>query len=105
MTINSFVSQYELHDSLLDKVTVDTESQKVILLVDFCYWMQKGYTNQQPETGMVNIIFNDATFINGPIGECNSFSILRCIASSNGVLIVLLDDDTDEYFELTIAAT
>ena len=48
MTIKDFISNYKLHDSLVENITQNTETSELILSIDFCYWMQGNYNNEEP---------------------------------------------------------
>jgi len=73
MFIKDFLSTHELHDSLLTEVVVNED--RIELTIDFCYWMQNGYQETEPETGIIHLCFSDISEYNGPIGEIDDFSI------------------------------
>lgn len=90
MYIEDFLSTYELHDSLLTKVAVNGSTLE--LTIDFCYWMQDGYQESDPETGTINLSFVRISEYSGPSGDINEFSILRA-EYHNGIFTLLLLDD------------
>lgn len=104
MTIKNFISNYELHDSLLEKVTYNTESSELILSIDFCYWMQENYDNEEPETGMINIIFKNVFEFSGFEGECDDYSILHTKFIDGKISMGVLDDFSNEYYTITFYA-
>ena len=54
MKISEFIKAYNLHDSLLEKVEYDSEKKIVEIMIDFCYWQQTGYNDNDPETGLIS---------------------------------------------------
>lgn len=55
MDIRDFYNEYDLHDSLLEKV--DYNCNKLILTIDFCNWRQKYYCSTESETKLLNLVF------------------------------------------------
>lgn len=93
MYINDFLSTYELHDSLLTNVEINGDSLE--LTVDFCYWMQDGYRDDEPETGVLRLRFVEISGYNGPIGEIDDYSILKAEYAGGRFNLLLLDDFND----------
>ena len=105
MYISNFFSQYNLHDSLLESIKFDEINKLAILTVDFCYWQQEKYMDNQPETGMVNIIFTNVSHFNYEPYSINSDEITDVkLNSDNSVTIVTLNDITNESHTILIAA-
>ena len=42
MTNSEFVANYIMHDSLIDSVAVHDKGTRVVLIIDFAFWMQNG---------------------------------------------------------------
>lgn len=99
MLINEFLSTHELHDSLLTNVTVKDDMLE--LTVDFCYWMQDGYREDDPETGALRLCFDETCEYNGPVGEIDDYSILKAEYVDGNFSLLLLDDFNDRSMVLS----
>lgn len=104
MTLQEFTTKYNFHDSLLENITYNAESSELILLIDFCYWMQENYNNEEPETGMISVIFKNVFDFSGLEGECDDYSILHIKLIGGKINIGVLDDFNDEYYTITFYA-
>ena len=104
MTIKDFISSYELHDSLIENITYNTETSELILSIDFCYWMQENYNNEEPETGMISLVFKNVSEFSGLEGECDDYSILHTKLIDGKISIGVLDDFNDKYYTITFYA-
>ncbi|MBQ7703547.1 MAG: hypothetical protein IJT40_04140 [Firmicutes bacterium] len=102
MTINSFLSEHYLHDSLVEKVTY--ESNTVDLIIDFCFWMQDGYRENEPETGIIHLHFPDVTSFSGPSGPIDDYSILEADYLDDCFTLLLMDDFNNTSYELKITS-
>ncbi|MBQ7172422.1 MAG: hypothetical protein IJR89_09130 [Clostridia bacterium] len=105
MTINELQNKYYFHDSLLDEVIIDKQHATVSLRIDFCFWAQNGYKDEDPETGMIVLSFTGVKKYPEIEGELDSYSILKtsCLQDDTW-LMVTLDDETDTCYELSISA-
>ena len=105
MTINELQNKYYFHDSLLDEVIINKQESTVSLRIDFCFWAQDGYRDEEPETGMIVLSFKQVKRYPELEGEMDSYSILKTECPQEGSwLMVLLDDETDTCYELIIEA-
>ena len=104
MSISDLLQSFEFHDGLLDDVVYDRDKKEVRMVIDFCYWMQEGYRDEDPETGMVELVFRDVSVYEGLEGEVDSFSVLHMKLEDRFLLIGVLDDDTDEFHEIRLQA-
>ena len=102
MKINELVSRSTFHDSLLENILYENENSKLILTIDFCFWMQNDYDESQPETGYIKLLFNNIENYDGLVGDIDSYSILKTSYDNDVLTISLLDDFHDEYHEITI---
>jgi hypothetical protein len=59
MKIVEFFKKYWFHDSLIEKVDSDGESNLVTLSISFCNWMQDDYKPDQPQIVDMNVIFHN----------------------------------------------
>jgi hypothetical protein len=105
MTALDFVKKYIMHDSLISSVEVLDVGRTIVLLIDFAFWMQVGYNETDPETGILKVTFSDVTDYNIPEDvDWNEISILEATASGNTVKFSLMNDMTDVYLELIICS-
>lgn len=104
MNILDFSKLYTLHDSLIEEIQYDSERQKLIFKIDFCFWMQDGYQDTDPETGILYLSFSDVPNYENICGEIDCYSILDFSFHSGVVTINVLDDYHNEMFELCFRA-
>lgn len=102
MTINSFLSEHYLHDSLVEKVTY--ENNTVDLTIDFCFWMQDGYRENEPETGIIHLHFTDVASFSGPSGPLDDYSILEADYQEGCLTLLLMDDFNNTSYEVKITS-
>ena len=106
MNIEDLIQQYNFHDSSIESVQYDASNGKLDLTIEFCFWMQSDYKKGMLETGMILLSFIGVSNFNGKTGNYNSATILKLTPqSSNEILISLLDEYRNDYFEITIVAT
>jgi hypothetical protein len=84
MKITELVKKYYFHDSGIAKVEFDPEAQEAILLIDFCNWMQKDYSDGEEENIVLKLLFSDVSRISGekPLLDVND--ILSCEVAEDG---------------------
>ena len=105
MTAEEFVKKYVLHDSLIDDVYVDNNDGKVTIKIDFAFWMQEDYEESEPETGIVNVIFDGVSYIEIPQEvDWNEISISEARIEGDMIKFELMNDVTDDYLEILILA-
>ena len=104
MNIIEFTQKYNLHDSLLEKIIVNADTKAIILHVDFCYWLQDSYKDGSPETGMIKITFNNATFDEYKPLQLNSNSILQSAANSSNEFLLTIEEKHTGCLQLKILA-
>lgn len=102
MTINNFLSDHYLHDSLVEKVVY--ENNTVDITIDFCFWMQEGYRENEPETGIIYLHFPDVTSFSGPSGSLDDYSILEANYQDGCLILLLMDDFNNTSYELKITS-
>lgn len=96
MNLNDFVNEYNLHDSLLEKIEFDSISKKLILEIDFCFWSQASYKEGEKENGIIQLCFSNVNNFTSEISEPDSDSILEFNCTSNNhVKITVETDDGD----------
>lgn len=98
MTISEFILNYNLHDSLISVIVLD--STKLSLVVDFCYWMQAEYNETDLETGIISLNFENVTEYDGITGEINNFSILDVTYENDFITFLIYDDYNDISYQL-----
>ena len=105
MKCSELVSQYILHDSLLETITVSDDGRTVVLLIDFCNWAQDQYKETEPETYLIRVIFLDVETFVYDEHELNSDTILSTKSiSPTSIEIVTIQDETNEISVMTITA-
>lgn len=104
MTLQEFLTKYNFHDSLIDDVSFDTVSKKVLMRIDFAYWMQEWYTENSAETDTLTIIFNEVSqFICPDDVPWEQISILQASLEENDTIkFALMNDITDGYLDVFI---
>lgn len=103
MTINELLKNYYFHDSLVEKVVF--ENHTVDMTIDFCYWMQEGYCEEDPETGIINLHFPSVADMNGPTGKIDDYSILESYYNDGCLNFLIMDDFNNISYELKIIPT
>ena len=105
MTSSEFVSNYIMHDSLIDRVQILENGSTIVLWIDFAFWMQNGYNEKDPETGIIKVTFHGVT--NRVIPEnvnWDEISILEMKMDGDNIVFALVNDMTDDYLEIIINA-
>jgi hypothetical protein len=85
MKIFEFKEQYDLHDSLVEKIY--NSNGKLILDIDLCNWRQKDYKETEDEMKMIRLCFQnvkDYSF-DGSSEEVDSDTILKFDSMPNQV--------------------
>ena len=105
MNAETFVENYIMYDSLIDKVEADSAAKTVVMLIDFAFWMQKDYVEGEPETGVLKVTFSNVSQCIMPsYADWQAVSILETRIEEDAVLFALLNDMTDDYSEIRIKA-
>ena len=105
MTLEKFVDDYNMHDSLIDSITVEENGNTVRILIDFAFWMQDHYQESDPETGPLEVCFQNVSRYDHPENlPLEEISILKTFIREGSIVFALLNDVTDEYFEIQIVA-
>ncbi|MDO5438701.1 MAG: hypothetical protein Q4F09_01515 [Erysipelotrichaceae bacterium] len=95
MTIDELNEKYFFHDSIVERITYDSEKKILELYLDFCFWAQTDYKNTQPETGKVIVRFFGVNDYTGITGESDWWGITDTMLE-NGTYTVVIDDDYHE---------
>lgn len=105
MTTKEFCNKYNLHDSLLQKIELNHTKKTAKLTIDFCYWQQKGYRDEEPETGTVFIVCSGITSISFGDHQIHDDQIVSCTTNTNGTITMITESDiTKDYHTITISA-
>ena len=107
MTIDFFVKHYNLHDSYITSAEYTSDSRHLRLLIDFAFWMQESYKNGEPENGVISVDFQNVDqYLCDKGNPAGPFVGILSSEYSDGLLVIkLLDDETNEYFEMQIKAS
>ena len=104
MTLEEFVSKYNMHDSLIDSISIEDDT--IVIVIDFAFWMQEGFNDGQPETGPLEVRFIGVKNYKIPNDiPLDEISILKTSIKDNAVLFAILNDMTDEYLEIAIESS
>ncbi len=102
MLVKDFISNYDMHDSLIDKLEIQ-ENNTIIITIDFAFWMQAGYNESDPETGPLIVTFINVSNYQIPENvSWDEVSILDMHSSDNKIIFFLNNDLTDDYLEIVI---
>lgn len=100
-----FVNRYNLHDSMIDSITIESNGTVVRMAIDFAFWMQEDYMEEHPETGPLAVSFSDVTEYECPDQlPLEEISILKASLQDGSIIFALQNDITDEYYEIRIKA-
>lgn len=103
MTAINFVTDYIMHDSLMEDVAIHDGGKKIVIMIDFAFWMQRGYKDTEPETGDLKVTFSNVTGYSIPDNvNWDEISILETKLEGSSVKFALIDDSTDDYMEIVI---
>lgn len=105
MTMAEFTTKYVLHDSIIEAFDYDDKNTKVIITVNFCFWLQEDYNESDPENGLLKFTFNHVSNLkyDNDVDFSNA-SILKTDENDGTVIITLLDDLSGECYELSFSA-
>lgn len=106
MTLKEFAEKYYLHDSFINSYHFNEETAQVILDISFAFWMQENYSESDPETGYLKVIFHEVTTFECKDGDpAGAFvGILKTEAHDDGFVITFLDDESGNCFDMIIHA-
>ncbi len=105
MNISEFIQNYNLHDSLIEKVDYDEKNKIVTIIIDFCYWQQVGYTDDMPETGIIVVDFKNVSKFIFTSYQINSDEIIDVTYDeTNGLSLILMNDILKDCVEINIYA-
>lgn len=106
MKLSEFVSRYNLHDSYIESVEYDRSRRITTLKIHFAFWMQADYREGTPETGLLIAAFHNVRQYQCEGGDpAGPFvGILGTECNGDRITISLLDDETVNCFNMTIAA-
>lgn len=97
---------YDFHDSLLESINYDRKKNKINLEVDFCCWKQAKYKENDDETAMIVLCFENVLYANIPDVTLNSDEIIEFSLFENNTLlkIVAFNDIDNASYEIIIKA-
>ncbi len=61
MNIKELAAKYYLHDSSVEKINFDEKNKNLTLTIEFCFWMQNWYKNDEPTNGKISVIFENVS--------------------------------------------
>ena len=61
LTLAEFAKKYYLHDSSIEKINFDEKNKILTLTIEFCFWMQNWYKNDEPTNGKISVTFENVS--------------------------------------------
>ena len=109
MNAKEFIENYYMHDSWIENVEVLDGGTKLLFTVGFAFWMQEGYKESDPETGIINVIFDGVKKYEAPENIVwENYGILDTfLTETDGVKFAMGSDIFDDplpYFEAIVEA-
>ncbi len=105
MTPETFVNRYNFHDSIINSIITESGGTAIRMIIDFAFWMQEDYKEEHAETGPLAVSFSDVTEYDCPVQlPLEETSILNASFQDGSIIFALLNDMTDEYYEIRIKA-
>lgn len=97
---------YDFHDSLLESINYDRTNNKINIEVDFCCWKQTQYKENDDETAIIALCFENVLYANIPDVALNSDEIIEFSLFENNTLlkIVAFNDIANASYEIIIKA-
>ena len=97
---------YDFHDSLLESINYDRKNNKINIEVDFCCWKQENYKENDDETAIIVLCFENVLYASMPDVILNSDEIIELSLSENNTLlrIVAFNDIDNAPYEIVIKA-
>lgn len=105
MTLTDFKRKYNLIGSLLESITVDKGMTSVTLEIDFCYWLQADFVEENKETGMVKICFSKCDKCDISNHEINSDEIVNVEVTDDTIDICVENDLSNNYYHIIISSS
>ena len=105
MIPEAFVNRYDFHDSIIDSVATESNGTVIRMIIDFAFWMQEDYREGHAETGPLAVSFSEVKEYDCPDQlPLEEISILKASLQEDSIIFALLNDITDEYYEIRIKA-
>jgi len=57
MNIDTFIQEYDLHDSLIENIQISGD--QLVLDIDLCNWRQKRYIPEESEMRNIKVVFDN----------------------------------------------
>ena len=105
MTLTDFYNKYNLHDSFIESLRYNKELQTLVLDITFSCCMQQSNKKGKPENGVIKVVFNGVNNYLCKGNPTGAFvGILGAEMKDDDLIIKLLDDESNKYFEITVQA-
>lgn len=97
---------YDFHDSLLESINYDNKNNKINIEVDFCCWKQANYKENDDETEIIVLCFENVLYASIPDVTLNSDEIIEFSLFEDNTLmkIVAFNDIANTAYEIIIKA-
>ena len=61
MILSELITIYDLHDSMIESIDVDSLPHKIIINITLCNWRQRNYSKDEPELIDAAVVFEDVS--------------------------------------------
>lgn len=104
MTFQEFNATYFFHDSFITGLSYDAANAKLVLTIDFAFWMQDDFVPGDDETGRLQVTFRHVNKYECQGGDpAGSFAgILGTAVEKDGFVFQLADDLHNTFMTLKI---
>lgn len=104
MNINEFLKQHNLVGSLLESISVNDIEKTLCLEIDYCYWQQPNYNDEDKETGIVVFEFDNCHSYSFDDHTINSDEVVKVEIFDDELDICVESDLTGDYHHIKISA-
>ena len=104
MKVKDLVKNHNLTGSLLESIQVSDDGKTICLEIDYCYWQQTNYNEEDEETGILLFTFKNCDFFSFDDYNINSDEIVKVELNNNELVICVENDLTGNYHYIRINA-
>jgi len=99
MTVHELVNKYDFHDSMITCIRYSSENKELVIILDFCYWAQEWYKENDPELMKLKLTFYGISEYSGIVGDIDNYSVLDSDIRDNTYHIFIEDDFNQQFYE------
>lgn len=104
MTLKELDDTFDFHDSSIQKIISDKENKRLIMLIDFCYWMQKDFIEGSIENGIISLTFENVSNYSWINGQIDDYTILGIEVFEKKICFNIVDEFHDKFFRVSFNA-